>query len=114
MKIIGRIIGSIISAYVGWVLGSYIINMIKNVNNPLIRLAYLCLFVVCCVIVIFIYIDIIFRTHIAKKIIAPLVSNILWNLIKFSGTVLLQGYKFTVFGVSYGVKKIRKMLGCGP
>ena len=51
MKIIGRIIGSIISAYVGWVLGSYIINMIKNVSNPLIRLAYLCLFVVCCVIV---------------------------------------------------------------
>jgi len=114
MKIIGRIIGSIISAYAGWMLGSYIINMIKNVNNPLIRLAYLCLFVVCFVIVIFIYIDIIFGTHIAERIIATLVSNVLWNLIKFAGVILLQGYKFTVFGVSYGVKTIRKILGGGP
>jgi len=99
MKIIVRIIGSIISAYVGWNLGSYIINMIKNVNNPLFRLAYLCLFFVCCVIVIFIYIDIIFRTHFAERIIATLVSNVLWNLIKFAGLILLQGYKFTIFGV---------------
>ena len=110
MKIIGRIIGSIISAYVGWVLGSYIINMIKNINNPLIRLAYLCLFVVCCVIVIFIFIDIIFRTHIAERIIATLVSNVLWNLVIFAGAIFLRGYKFTVFGVSYGVKAIRKIL----
>jgi ABC-type transport system involved in multi-copper enzyme maturation permease subunit len=114
MKIIGRIIGSIISAYVGWVLGSYIINMIKNVSNPLTRLAYLCLFVVCCVIVIFIFIDIIFKTHIAERIIATLVSNVLWNLIKFAGLILLKGYTFTVLGVSNGVEVIRKMFRGGP
>ena len=113
MKIIGRIISSIISAYVGWVLGFYIINMIKNVNNPLVRLAYLCLFVVCCVIVIFIFIDIIFKTHIAERIIATLVSNVLWNLVIFAGLILLRGYKSTVLGVSHGVEAIRKILGGG-
>jgi ABC-type transport system involved in multi-copper enzyme maturation permease subunit len=114
MKIIGRIIGSIISAYVGWMFGSYIINMIKNVNNPLIRLAYLCLFVVCCVIIIFIFIDIIFKTHIAERIIATLVSNVLWNLVIFAGLILLRGYKSTVLGVSLGVEVIRKMFRGGP
>lgn len=113
MKIIGRIISSIISAYVGWVLGFYIINMIKNVNNPLVRLAYLCLFVVCCVLAIFIFIDIIFKTHIAERIIATLVSNVLWNLIKFAGLILLRGYTSTVLGVSRGVEVIRKILGGG-
>ena len=113
MKIIGRIISSIISAYVGWVLGSYIINMIKYVNNPLVRLAYLCLFVVCCVIVIFIFIDIIFKTHIAERIIATLVSNVLCNLVIFAGVIFLRGYKFTVFGVSHGAEVIRKMFRGG-
>ncbi len=43
-----------------------------------------------------------------RQRIATLVSNVLWNLVIFAGEIFLQGYKFTVFGVPYGVKAIRK------
>lgn len=115
MKIIGRIIRVLILGYVGLILGShlyfYIINIVRNAKNPLflIGVAYLCLFFVGAVIFVFILIDIIFRTSIAEKIIATLVSNVLWNFIKFAGVILLLGYKSTVLGVSHGVEVIKKM-----
>lgn len=119
MKIIGRIIRVLILGYVGLVLGShlyfYIINIVRNAKNPLflVGVAYLCLFIVGAVIFVFILIDIIFGTHIAEKIIATLVSNVLWNLVIFAGLILLRGYKSTVLGVSRGVEVIRKMIRGG-
>ena len=119
MKIIGKIIRVLILGYVGLIFGShlyfYIINIVKNAKNPffLVGVAYLCLFFVGAVIFVFILIDIIFETHMAEKIIASLVSNVLWNLIKFAGLILLRGYASTVLGVSRGIEVIRKMFRGG-
>lgn len=119
MKIMGKIIRVLILGYVGLIFGShlyfYILNIIKNGENTffLVGVAYLCLFFVVAVIFIFILIDIIFETHMAEKIIASLVSNVLWNLIKFAGLILLRGYTSTVLAVTRGVEIIRKLLGGG-
>jgi hypothetical protein len=119
MKAMGRMIGVLILGYIGLMLGSnlyfYIINIVRNNKNPffLVGVAYLCLFIVGAVIYVFILVDIIFKTHIAEKIIATLVTNVLWNLIKFAGVTLLLGYKSTVLGVSHGVEVIRKIFRGG-
>ena len=119
MKAMGRMIGVLILGYIGLILGSslyfYILNIIKSGENTffLVGVAYLCLFFVGAVIFVFILVDIIFRTHIAEKLIATLVSNVLCKITNFAGLILLKTYTSTILAVSRGVEIIRKILGSG-
>lgn len=108
--IINRIFGLIILLVVLYVFAHKIVYpLIKEIHNPILRTAVLIIFFVCCVIALFICIDIALGTHISEQIIAILVSNILWEALQFAGKLLFQGYKLSAQGITYGVKAIMKI-----
>lgn len=108
MKILNRILILFVVFAVCSLFLPGIIDAIKAIHNPINKLMVLCVTFVGGVIAFFGCVDFVFRTKIAEKIVATLVSNILWEIVKFVGNIVCRAYNLTVYGFSYIVKLIGK------
>lgn len=109
MKVFNRVLIIGIIFAVCWSFLPAITDAIKAIHNPLNRLGVLCVLFVGGVIVFFGCIDIVFGTSIAERIIATLVSNILWEILKFVWNILSRIYKLSLDGISCGMKILTKL-----
>lgn len=100
----------LVGAIIGPPILQYIIKFINSIPNPMHKLFAWSILLVCSVIVFIICIDLIFKTKITEKVVAGLITNILWEFIKFVGKIFVKWYAVTTIGILSLIKIVQKKL----
>lgn len=95
--------------------GSILLHSIHNSgNNKLLVWSVLTvilelgLLLIGSIIALLICIDIVFSTKITEKVVAGLITNILWSFIQFIGKIFVKWYEVTTVGIVSLIKIVQR------
>jgi len=97
----------VLGVVVGPPLVRYIIAIINTMHNPIYKLLAWSILLIGSVIVFLICIDFVFSSRIAERVIANLVTKILWSFIQFIGKIFVKWYEVTTTGILYLIKLVK-------